>query len=177
MRLIHGRRNPDGALDALYLLTGDATRGPIVGIDADDGILPQTRPGSQHERRRLTLFHFNDLHNALQAQGDAGQPVPLFSRIVARYRTARAAAAPDHVSAAGLRWRRPHRNPVRRTARLVARANSCSDPAYVAYAAPASTRQRSATTTRSRQRRPRCRAFRTVRRFRSCRRTSTAHPH
>jgi len=100
MRLIRRDRNPEGALDALYVLTGSAA-GPIDGIDlpAELDAASRDMPGKPlaTKTRRLTIFHFNDLHNALQAQDAAGQPVPLFSRIVDRYRKSRSRAGPDEV--------------------------------------------------------------------------------
>jgi 5'-nucleotidase/UDP-sugar diphosphatase len=91
LRLLPATPNPNGGLDALYLLTGDAHRGPISAIDRDPRIDLSAGTGT----RRLRLFHFNDLHNYLQLP-DAGH-APLFSRIVHRHRAARAAAAPDEV--------------------------------------------------------------------------------
>ncbi|MBP8295776.1 MAG: bifunctional metallophosphatase/5'-nucleotidase [Burkholderiales bacterium] len=91
LRLIRGTANPAGGLDALYLLTGDAHTGPVTAIDIDPGIVLSTFTGT----RRLRLFHFNDLHNYLQAP-EAGRP-QLFSRIVHRHRAARGAAAPDEI--------------------------------------------------------------------------------
>ena len=91
LRLIRGTANPAGGLDALYLLTGDAHAGPVAAIDIDPGIDLPTFTGT----RRLRLFHFNDLHNYLQAP-EAGRP-QLFSRIVHRHRAARDVAAADEI--------------------------------------------------------------------------------
>jgi 2',3'-cyclic-nucleotide 2'-phosphodiesterase (5'-nucleotidase family) len=93
MRLASAARNPHGAADALYLLCGDAAAGPVARIELDAGVDLSPRHGT----RRLRLFHFNDLHNALQAHDGNAEPAPLFSRIVARYRSARRAAAEDEV--------------------------------------------------------------------------------
>ncbi|MEP6702665.1 MAG: 5'-nucleotidase C-terminal domain-containing protein [Betaproteobacteria bacterium] len=105
MRLVQGARNPSGALDALYLLVGDATAGPIEAIEIDPAINPAIHLYPRKGVRHLRIFHFNDLHNALQAhgqvqgraQGPDSQPAPLFSRIVHRYRAARTGAGADEV--------------------------------------------------------------------------------
>jgi 5'-nucleotidase / UDP-sugar diphosphatase len=93
LRLAQAAANPAGALDALYLLTGDAHSGPIAAIDFD----PEIRLVAGAGTRRLRLFHFNDLHNYLQSpDADAGH-AQLFSCIVHRYRAARQSAAHDEI--------------------------------------------------------------------------------
>jgi len=84
--------NPCGSFDALFVVPADAGT-PVAVIDGLDGY-----EGTRRERaRRLRILHFNDLHNALQGRDATGAAVPLFSRIVRRYRDARAAAGPEEV--------------------------------------------------------------------------------
>lgn len=91
LRLLRAVQNPNGGLHALYLATGDAHTSIITSIDPDPEVDLVAAAGT----RQLRLFHFNDLHNCLQVP-DAGS-TELFSRIVHRYRAARAAAAPDEI--------------------------------------------------------------------------------
>lgn len=122
--------NPNGSLDQLFLLTGDPITSPIDGIDGLNGV--QVLPTGS--RRRLRLFHFNDLHNYLSVAERDGGTSQLFAQIVRHYRRSRAAASADdivllfsggddhtgHVLDELLGWRPEE---------LV------TDPAYVAYAA------------------------------------------
>jgi 2',3'-cyclic-nucleotide 2'-phosphodiesterase (5'-nucleotidase family) len=93
MRVFRAPHNPHGALDALYLIAGDAREARIERLETSGDPLPGPGTGIRH----LRIFHFNDLHNALQAHDLHGKPAPLFSRIVKRYRDARAAAGLDDI--------------------------------------------------------------------------------
>src|SRR5205809_620958 len=93
--------NPTGALDELFVLAapamdGHAAFGADTALAAAIEGLPRA-DGESLGMRRLRVFHFNDLHHALQAPASATGPAPLFSRIVHRYRVARAVAAPCEV--------------------------------------------------------------------------------
>lgn len=75
--------NPAGALEQLFLYRS------VHEVGTGHPSLPS-------RSKRLRIFHFNDLHNALQVTR-AGATAPLFSRIVRRYRDARGAAGDDEV--------------------------------------------------------------------------------
>ncbi|MCK6453379.1 MAG: 5'-nucleotidase C-terminal domain-containing protein [Alphaproteobacteria bacterium] len=85
--------NAAGALDALYLAAGQAWEAPVARIEGD---LPPPLL-DRGARRRLRLFHFNDLHHNLTLpdphQGDSH----LFAQIVRRHRAARRAAGDDEI--------------------------------------------------------------------------------
>jgi 2',3'-cyclic-nucleotide 2'-phosphodiesterase (5'-nucleotidase family) len=96
LQLVPADANPNGSFDALYVLADERTAGRAAAgqpfharADCVDGRAARTH--------RLRIFHFNDLHNALQARSAGSTPAPLFSRIVHRYRHARATAGDDEV--------------------------------------------------------------------------------
>lgn len=70
MTLMRGAANPRGAADAeVYLLYGDATRGPISHIAPTPGVELPARSGPTTRRGRITLLHFNDLHGRYAVLG------------------------------------------------------------------------------------------------------------
>ncbi|MEO8132768.1 MAG: 5'-nucleotidase C-terminal domain-containing protein [Betaproteobacteria bacterium] len=93
LQMVALRPNPAGSLDALFALHGDATGGPVEVAAHESPWAPAARSGS----RRLRIFHFNDLHNYLQAPDAAPGENYLFSRIVARFRAACERAASDEI--------------------------------------------------------------------------------
>lgn len=93
MRVRRATPNPAGALDELYLLTGAPWAAPIERM-IGDGPTSHLAAG---ERRRLRIFHFNDLHNYLTLPDERKGDARLFAQIVRRHRVARAAAAPDEI--------------------------------------------------------------------------------
>ncbi len=93
MRIQRAKQNPAGALDELYVLTGAPWAAPI-GRVAGDGPTIRLAEG---ERRRLRLFHFNDLHNYLTLPDEKKGDARLFAQIVRRHRAARTAAAQDEI--------------------------------------------------------------------------------
>src|ERR1700733_13352678 len=87
-------RNAAGALDALYVCGAAESHAPAPGRGEHEFVLHD----GPRDERILRIFHFNDLHNALLDPGSGGGAItPLFSRIVNRYRTARAAAGPNEI--------------------------------------------------------------------------------
>src|SRR5207244_5563796 len=93
LRFVRRAANPAGSLDALYVLA-DTTG---ADDDASIGSIAPATSAAAGRSYRLRIFHFNDLHNALQSRTATGEPAPLFSRIVRRYRRARDAANDDEV--------------------------------------------------------------------------------
>ena len=86
--LVRGDANPNGADDTeLFLLSGDATSGPVERIVLADGVeLPERRSLLASQPFRLKILHFNDLHNNVCEVTPAGH-VPVFARIAQRLRS------------------------------------------------------------------------------------------
>ncbi len=90
MRFIQGRPNPSGIADAeLFLLTGNATLGPVGQIEADpawnlllSGVSERSAPF------RLRVFHFNDLHGFICKLTATGER-PILARMVSVVRRLR----------------------------------------------------------------------------------------
>jgi 5'-nucleotidase / UDP-sugar diphosphatase len=93
--LLQGQPNPNGAPGtALFLLSGDATCGPITEIIPAPGVqmppnhLPLDRPV------RIKLLHLNDFHSHISSFTPEGD-VPIFSRLASWLRGTRARYAQD----------------------------------------------------------------------------------
>lgn len=95
MRLIRGNPNPEGSCSSLYLLVGDATRGPIHEISPEEGVdFLGTDSRSNRFPSLVKIFHFNDLHHHLvNITHDRCSPV--FSRIAWKMRKVRQACQTD----------------------------------------------------------------------------------
>lgn len=93
LRFRRAKPNPRGALDALYLATGQAWAAPVAHIEGDVPA-PSLARG---ETRLLRLFHFNDLHNYLTLPDERHGDSHLFAQIVRRHRAACATAAKDEI--------------------------------------------------------------------------------
>lgn len=84
--------NPYGTIEELYGLTGPVLDGAPVRFVEDAGVrLPQRRLAPD-ESRRLTVLHFNDLHNYLTETHPARGDTHRFSQMVRIARERRAAA-------------------------------------------------------------------------------------
>lgn len=83
MQLVEAKPNPNGGIDRLFLLRGDAVRGPVAQIDGT-GQLPAPSGSA-----RLRIFHFNDLHNHLTELSGPTKGTHRFSQMVKRVRDAR----------------------------------------------------------------------------------------
>jgi 5'-nucleotidase/UDP-sugar diphosphatase len=95
MRLIKSIPNQEGACSSLYLLVGDATRGPISKISPEDGIeFPKAASSPNRFPFLLKIFHFNDLHHHL-VNITHGRSSPVFSRIAWKIRQIRKACQSD----------------------------------------------------------------------------------
>ncbi len=130
LRFHRARSNPNGALDALFLATGEAWAAPVSRVE---GEMPAAslRRG---ERRILRLFHFNDLHNNLTLPDERRGDSRIFSQIVHRHRAARATAARDEIVLL-LSGGDDHTGTVLDELLGWDAAEFKSDPAYVAYSA------------------------------------------
>ena len=93
LQLVPATPNPNGAIEKLYLLKGDALAAPIKTIVAQDGSAvpaPVLLPG---ERRVLRVLHFNDMHNHItDLHGKKGDTHRL-AQMVKMVKQARAKAA------------------------------------------------------------------------------------
>lgn len=83
--------NPVGAFDRLYRFEVDPIAGPVAALD-----LP-VAPLGQGTIRRLTVLHFNDLHNNVTLPHPARGETRIFAQMVDRVRKARAAAKPEEI--------------------------------------------------------------------------------
>jgi 2',3'-cyclic-nucleotide 2'-phosphodiesterase (5'-nucleotidase family) len=102
LRLIKGIPNPKGACSSsgLYLLVGDATRGPIHEILSENGLgFPEADPSSDRFPFLLKIFHFNDLHNHL-VEITHGRSFSVFSKIARKIRQIRLDCQADPRTAA-----------------------------------------------------------------------------
>lgn len=86
LRIVPTRPNPNGGVDQLYLLSGDAASAPVTELSGDHA-LPSHDDGAAS---RLRVFHFNDLHNHLTDLFGAAKGTHRFSQMVKRVRDARA---------------------------------------------------------------------------------------
>lgn len=99
LRLRRAIPNPKGAASALFLLSGDATAGPIEAIIPDEGLILPARP--EHldlQAFHLRVLHFNDMHGHL-ARLHSHSVRPVFSKIVWRLRSLREHYADDPTTA------------------------------------------------------------------------------
>lgn len=97
---MRGVANPHGAHNArLFLLSGDATAGPVRSIVPRGGVTLPKAPQRPADRPfRLCILHVNDLHGAVvrhTAHGD----LPVLSRMVSRLRSLRSQHRTDADSA------------------------------------------------------------------------------
>lgn len=83
--------NPVGALERLYRFDVDPIAGSISDLAIPDPALPAGTV------RRLTVLHFNDLHNNVTVPHPARGETRVFAQIVKAVRAKRAAQAPDEV--------------------------------------------------------------------------------
>ncbi len=89
LHLLRGRPNPAGSVEALYLLSGDATAASDFVIMPGPGVvLPPPPRLSAGRPFRLTVLHFNDLHGRL-ADVTPEQITPVFSRMAGYFRSVR----------------------------------------------------------------------------------------
>ncbi len=89
--------NPYGVIDTLYAVNGPVLDGtPVRLLPAANEALPAPalRPG---DTRRLTLFHFNDLHNYLTEPHAKRGDTHRFSQMVKAVRAARAEVGEDDI--------------------------------------------------------------------------------
>lgn len=89
--------NPYGVVDTLYGLRGPVLDGkPVRILPAEGATLPARvlEPGAE---RRLTLYHFNDLHNYLTEPHAKRGDTHRFAQMVKTVREARAAAGEGEV--------------------------------------------------------------------------------
>jgi 2',3'-cyclic-nucleotide 2'-phosphodiesterase (5'-nucleotidase family) len=101
MRLIKGRPNPRGGCgpDGLFLLVGDATRGPIRSILPDDGVVfPGVEPSARTFPFLLKILHFNDLHSHLAEIIPHGS-ISVFSKIAGKIQEVRRCSQGEPCSA------------------------------------------------------------------------------
>src|SRR5665648_95130 len=78
LRLISATPNPNGETDTqLFLFQGDATTGVITSLVIDETIGFQKSSANLRENDfRLSIYHFNDLHdNLINFTPDGEQPV------------------------------------------------------------------------------------------------------
>ncbi len=78
LRLISAKPNPNGETDTqLFLLQGDATAGVISSLEIDETInFPKSSANLRENDFRLSIYHFNDLHdNLINFTPDGEQPV------------------------------------------------------------------------------------------------------
>jgi len=96
LRLIRGVPNPKGGCspEGLYLLVGDATRGPIRAILPEDGLSFPLAASSPSFPFLLKILHFNDLHSHLVEITHHGC-VSVFSRIAWKIRQMRQSSQGD----------------------------------------------------------------------------------
>ncbi len=90
MRFVQAAPNPNGMVGAeLFLLTGNATLGPVDQIEADPAWrLLQSNAADRLNPFRLRVFHFNDLHGLIYKINAAAE-FPIFSRMVSLVRELR----------------------------------------------------------------------------------------
>ncbi len=90
MRFVRGTPNPNGMVGAeLFLLTGNATLGPVAHIEADPAWhLHRSNASDRTVPFRLRVFHFNDLHGFICKLNFTGER-PIFSRMVSLVRRLR----------------------------------------------------------------------------------------
>ena len=90
LRFVRGRPNPNGMIGAeLFLLTGNATLGPIAHIEAEPAWeLLRSNASGRTVPFRLRVFHFNDLHGFICKLNFTGER-PIFSRMVSLVRKLR----------------------------------------------------------------------------------------
>lgn len=86
MIALAGTPNPQGGLDQLYWLSGDALGQPIRSIAATEGKALPASGLAVGQRHVLRLFHINDLHNHLtlphKAKGDTHKFTQMMQRIL-----------------------------------------------------------------------------------------------
>ena len=94
LRLIGGTANPAGADQAqLFLLKGDATRGP-VDLELSEGVQIPDAWHFDSRPFRLKILHFNDLHGHFTRLVRNGN-IPVFSKIAGYIRQTRMAYRDD----------------------------------------------------------------------------------
>lgn len=89
--------NPAGVFEELYQLVGDPLSGEPVTVVPGPGVSLPARQLGPEDSRRVTILHFNDLHNYLtEAHGSRG-PTHRFSQMVQHAHGIRATAGDDEL--------------------------------------------------------------------------------
>ncbi|MCE1236734.1 MAG: 5'-nucleotidase C-terminal domain-containing protein [Hyphomicrobiales bacterium] len=83
--------NPVGAFERLYRFDVDPLAGPVADLTVP------VEPLAAGATRRLTVMHFNDLHNNVTVPHPARGETRVFAQIVQKVRAARAGAGKDDV--------------------------------------------------------------------------------
>jgi 5'-nucleotidase / UDP-sugar diphosphatase len=98
LEIVKGQPNPTGVLEELYLIRGDAYSGPVNAIKPGKGVtLPKSELTGDRDIK-LTLFHFNDLHNNLTIPHAKKGDTHIFSQMYQIVNKARESAGPDEVA-------------------------------------------------------------------------------
>ena len=97
LQMVPAKPNPAGQFEKLYLLKGDPLSARVSRIVTETGNPVPASPLPEGERRRLRMFHFNDMHTHITDMHRKKGDTHRLAQMVKRVKAARNAADQDEV--------------------------------------------------------------------------------